>query len=94
MDAPAWLERALSRCWLCCPGCGPVTLSTRFGPVDEDDPDGPWDHHPVIHHGQEGCAVLDDAAAQDNLGNGLLKEIEEQVDCRVRLPGHTDMAAP
>jgi hypothetical protein len=95
MDAPGWLVHVLACCWLCCPGCGPVTLSARFCPVD--DPDGDWDWSPVIHHGQEDCAVLDDAVAQDDLGTALLSEMALHVFMAhygVRLPDHTALAAP
>jgi hypothetical protein len=95
MDAPGWLTQVLSHCWICCPGCGPVTLSTRFCPVDSAD--GPWDHAPVIHHARPDCPVLDNEAAQDDLGTALLAEMALYTFVAhygVRLPDHTDMAAP
>ena len=93
MDAPGWLERARRHCWVMCPGAHPLVLSLRFGPVDDDDPDSRWDWGFVGHH-PEDCAVLDDPDAQDDLGNAVLAEIGEQVDCAVRKPDHTAIAAP
>jgi hypothetical protein len=97
MEAPAWLVHVLRHCWLVCPGCGPVTLSTRFCPVEEGDPDGAWDWAPVIHHAREDCPVLDDDAVRDDLGYGLLAEMGCHLlvaDYGAKLPDHTAMAAP
>ncbi len=78
------------------PRLRPVTLSTRFAPVDPDDPGGDWDWSPVIHHGRD-CPVVDDDAARHDLGTGLLTEMALYTFVAhygVQMPDHTAMAAP
>jgi len=93
-----WLDAALDRIWILCPGCGIVRLSSKFGPVEDDLPpeDSRWDDIPVIHHGLEGCWVLGDAHAQDELGDALLRELWRHVGVIYNEPSplHTAVTAP
>jgi hypothetical protein len=96
MEAPAWLEHARRHCWVMCPGGHPLVLSLRYGPVQEDNPEGPWDWGFVAHH-PEGCPELEDAAALDDLKWAVLAEVACHIlvaDYGCPRVDHTAVAAP
>lgn len=99
MTPPGWLASALGACWLVCPGCGPVDLSARFGPVEDGlaPEDSRWDWMTVIHHARDDCPVLGDAAARDDLGDALDRELSGHIVLAhygEPAPLHTAVAAP